>query len=209
MDPHVPEKSVSVRHSSCHCCRVLRSYYPLFPPALGSFLDTSLGAALSLPATPDVLLLPSNLAPFAKLAPAGADEDGPKVLTHLRRQPCYARICCGWRKHCTFMQQGRRSSLTGSGSLCHSVRNADRERLVWGRLFITHMHGDHCFGIPGVLRAIDAARAARGAAGPSDPVHIYGPPGAPLQSCSSCSCAHTLHSNVSRAAGSAATSRLP
>ena len=58
------------------------SYYPLFPPALGSFLDTSLGAALTLPVTPDVLLLPSNLAPFAKLAPVGAGEDGPKVWSH-------------------------------------------------------------------------------------------------------------------------------
>ena len=39
------------------------------------------------------------------------------------------------------------------------------------------MHGDHCFGIPGVLRAINAARIARGAAGATDPVHVYGPPG--------------------------------
>ena len=41
------------------------------------------------------------------------------------------------------------------------------------------MHGDHCFGIPGVLRAIDAARLERGAGGANEPVHIYGPPGAP------------------------------
>ena len=60
----------------------MRSYYPLFPPALGSFLDTSLGAALTLPVTPDVLLLPSNLAPFAKVAPVGAGDDGPKVSTN-------------------------------------------------------------------------------------------------------------------------------
>ena len=59
--------------------RAVRSYYPLFPPALGTFLDTSLGAALGMPVTPDVLLLPSNLAPFAKLAPVCAGEDGHKV----------------------------------------------------------------------------------------------------------------------------------
>lgn len=39
------------------------------------------------------------------------------------------------------------------------------------------MHGDHCFGIPGVLRSIDAALRAAGAQSP-DPVYIYGPPGA-------------------------------
>lgn len=50
-------------------CMVLCSYYPLYPPALGTYLDSSLGAALELPCTPDVLLLPSDLAPFAKLLP--------------------------------------------------------------------------------------------------------------------------------------------
>ena len=99
-------------------------------------------------------------------------------------------------------QQERRKFPNVSGSLSHSVRSADRELRVWGRLFITHMHGDHCFGIPGVLRAIDAARMACGAAGPSDPVHIYGPPGARSLSRSSRSCLLTLHSKVSRQQGS-------
>ena len=43
------------------------SFYPVFPPPLGACLDTSHYSALQLPASPDVLLLPSNLAPFAKL----------------------------------------------------------------------------------------------------------------------------------------------
>ncbi|KAK9823569.1 hypothetical protein WJX72_003884 [[Myrmecia] bisecta] len=46
-----------------------RSYYPMYPPAAGTMLDSALGAALQLPVTPDVLLLPSDLAPFARLAP--------------------------------------------------------------------------------------------------------------------------------------------
>lgn len=50
------------------------SYYPMFPPAVGSMLDTSLADRLQLPATPDVLLLPSDLNSFAKLLPT-ADND--------------------------------------------------------------------------------------------------------------------------------------
>ncbi|CAL8467288.1 g6825 [Coccomyxa elongata] len=46
------------------------SYFPLYPPAPGSMLDASLGAELDLPCTPDILILPSDLAPFAKLVAA-------------------------------------------------------------------------------------------------------------------------------------------
>ena len=63
-----------------------RSFYPLFPPAPGACLDTQVAGrypqALDLGAvgTPDLLLLPSDLNPFAKnvkSAPAGAEiEDG-------------------------------------------------------------------------------------------------------------------------------------
>ncbi len=48
----------------CDC-----SYYPMYPPAPGSLLDASLASALQLPVTPDILLLPSDLNPFAKLLP--------------------------------------------------------------------------------------------------------------------------------------------
>ena len=58
------------------------SYYPLFPAAKGCFFDASLGGALDMPATPDILVLPSDLAPFAKVVSlhqtsseqAGADQ---------------------------------------------------------------------------------------------------------------------------------------
>ncbi|EFN58390.1 hypothetical protein CHLNCDRAFT_10114, partial [Chlorella variabilis] len=46
------------------------SYFPIFPPPLGTPLDCSkAGAALDMPYAPDLLLLPSDLAPFAKLCP--------------------------------------------------------------------------------------------------------------------------------------------
>ena len=44
------------------------SYYPLYPPAAGVPLDFSLAKeALEISSTPDVLLLPSDLAPFVKV----------------------------------------------------------------------------------------------------------------------------------------------
>ena len=48
-----------------------RCFYPLFPPAPGACLDTTHDAALAMPVLPDLLLLPSDLAPFAKAVPAG------------------------------------------------------------------------------------------------------------------------------------------
>ena len=41
-------------------------------------------------------------------------------------------------------------------------------------IFITHLHGDHCFGIAGMLLAIMNGR--RGTPRETDPVYIYGPP---------------------------------
>ncbi|KAG2447187.1 hypothetical protein HYH02_007930 [Chlamydomonas schloesseri] len=44
-----------------------RSCYPLYPAPLGTCLDTSHYSQLSLAAAPDMLLMPSDLAPFAKV----------------------------------------------------------------------------------------------------------------------------------------------
>jgi DNA polymerase alpha subunit B len=42
---------------------------PMFPPPPGLPLDSANSTALELPCTPDVLVLPSDLQPFAKLVP--------------------------------------------------------------------------------------------------------------------------------------------
>ena len=49
-----------------------RSFYPIYPAAIGSMLDTTHAAHFAVPARPDVLLLPSDIAPFAKLVGSDA-----------------------------------------------------------------------------------------------------------------------------------------
>jgi DNA polymerase alpha subunit B len=44
-----------------------RTYFPMFPPPASIPMDTSRGYGLELPCTPNVLVAPSDLAPFAKV----------------------------------------------------------------------------------------------------------------------------------------------
>ena len=48
----------------CHC-----SFYPVYPAAPGTMLDSSRGSLLHLPCTPDILITPSDLSAFAKPLP--------------------------------------------------------------------------------------------------------------------------------------------
>ncbi|XP_066358265.1 uncharacterized protein [Miscanthus floridulus] len=53
-----------------------QSYYPLYPPAAGVPLDFSLAKeALEISSAPDVLILPSDLAPFVKVLSLGEGSD--------------------------------------------------------------------------------------------------------------------------------------
>ena len=53
-------------------------------------------------------------------------------------------------------------------------------------IFITHLHGDHCFGLSSVVALIDGAKAAR--LQDIDPerrrTYVYGPPGIAVRPCS-------------------------
>ena len=42
-------------------------------------------------------------------------------------------------------------------------------------LFVTHLHGDHCFGIPGLLRSVSDSRVGTSLEG--ETFRIFGPPG--------------------------------
>ncbi|KAG2427852.1 hypothetical protein HXX76_012173 [Chlamydomonas incerta] len=44
-------------------------------------------------------------------------------------------------------------------------------------IFVTHMHGDHCFGLGATLALLDGAKAARQADPSRRRHHVYGPPG--------------------------------
>ncbi|KOR88933.1 ribonuclease Z [Paenibacillus solani] len=52
----------------------------------------------------------------------------------------------------------------------HQILKSPLKLSKLDKIFITHMHGDHIFGLPGLL-------SSRGAQGVTSPVTIYGPPG--------------------------------
>ena len=59
-----------------------------------------------------------------------------------------------------------------------AVLQVEQAQIHAGRvkaLFVTHLHGDHCFGIPGLLRSVSSAREGTPLA--SEAFRIFGPPG--------------------------------
>ena len=44
-------------------------------------------------------------------------------------------------------------------------------------IFISHLHGDHCFGLPGMIELISQRHAAAGPSRPPPALQVYGPPG--------------------------------
>lgn len=56
----------------------------------------------------------------------------------------------------------------------NQLRTAGLDPASVTHIFVTHLHGDHCFGLPGALTTIAAARAGTPAA--AEPIHVYGPP---------------------------------
>ena len=69
-------------------CLSMCSYYPLYPPPLGACLDTSLGQALDMPCTPDIVLFPSDLAPFAKVVPCCGAPEGAATSAGSQKTVC-------------------------------------------------------------------------------------------------------------------------
>ncbi|XP_039798730.1 DNA polymerase alpha subunit B-like isoform X2 [Panicum virgatum] len=86
-----------------------QSYYPLYPPAAGVPLNFSLAKeALEISLTPDVLLLPSDLAPFVKVLSLGEGRDDQKQF-----------IC---------LNPGRLAKGIGGGTFVELYYNEDTSR---------------------------------------------------------------------------------
>ena len=56
----------------------------------------------------------------------------------------------------------------------NQMRAAGFDPALVTHIFITHLHGDHCFGIPGTIAAISAAR--QGTSLEKQPIEVHGPP---------------------------------
>ena len=56
----------------------------------------------------------------------------------------------------------------------NQMRIANIDPALVTHIFITHLHGDHCFGIAGTLAAISSARVNTPRA--NEPIELYGPP---------------------------------
>ncbi|VAI91720.1 unnamed protein product [Triticum turgidum subsp. durum] len=86
-----------------------QSYYPLYPPAAGVPMDFSLAKeALEIPSAPDVLLLPSDLAPSVKVLSVNEDTEEHK------------RFIC--------VNPGRLAKGIGGGTFVELYYNEDTEK---------------------------------------------------------------------------------
>lgn len=56
----------------------------------------------------------------------------------------------------------------------NQIRTGALDPALVTHIFITHLHGDHCFGIPGTIAAIAAARL--GTPLENQPIEVHGPP---------------------------------
>ena len=61
----------------------------------------------------------------------------------------------------------------------HQLMRSQLKYAKISKIFVTHMHGDHIFGLPGLICAISGTRTAHSKAHrtKAEPLHIIGPPG--------------------------------
>ncbi|KAL3130568.1 hypothetical protein ABBQ38_008374 [Trebouxia sp. C0009 RCD-2024] len=64
----------------------------------------------------------------------------------------------------------------GEGSSRQILRSHINPASICG-IYISHLHGDHCFGLPGVIELVSRAHQASGTARGSQQLTIQGPPG--------------------------------
>eukprot|EP00899_Mesostigma_viride_P001951 jgi/Mesvir1/11757/Mv00127-RA.1 len=128
---HLSAEEISRGHSSDRLSRLAshlvgqRCFYPLFPPTLGTAVDTSLLASAGcLPVTPDIVILPSDLAPFGKFvtcASATAEEQPSKESPSQSTTPALAESGSSLvdAKQVLFINPGRTIKVTAAGTFAH------------------------------------------------------------------------------------------
>jgi DNA polymerase alpha subunit B len=106
------------------------SFFPMFPPPAGLPLDASKAAALAMPVAPDVLLVPSDLAPFAKFlpVPAGGAAGAAGVAINPGRLArgaaggTYARLFVGPHGEAAAVAAGAPAATNGDVAHCAAAR---------------------------------------------------------------------------------------
>ena len=80
---------------------------------------------------------------------------------------------------CVALRRGGRAVLfdAGEGAQVQLARAAGLRPGQVEAVFVTHLHGDHVFGLPGLLCALAAGPAGEAAADPRPPVQVFGPEG--------------------------------
>ena len=85
----------------------------------------------------------------------------------MRRNVSSIALCLG---QCTYLVD------CGEGSSRQLLRSQINPASISG-IYISHLHGDHCFGLPGMIELISRAHIAAGAERGSRKLTIQGPPG--------------------------------
>lgn len=117
------------------------------------------------PSQQSTLARSSNLAlvPHMSVTWLGTSSGSPSM----RRNVSSIALCHG---QCTYLVD------CGEGSSRQVLRSQINPASISG-IYISHLHGDHCFGLPGMIELVSRAHLAAGAERGSRQLTIQGPPG--------------------------------
>ena len=104
-----------------------------------------------------------TLVPHMSVTWLGTSSGSPSM----RRNVSSIALCHG---QCTYLVD------CGEGSTRQVLRSHVNPASISG-IYISHLHGDHCFGLPGMIELVSRAHLAAGAERGSRQLTIQGPPG--------------------------------
>ena len=125
-----------------------------------------------------------DILPHLKRCDSSTDE--PPGKSYLRKDSGFHLFFFGTgsgtckRRHssCTLLRMGAEGMVFDAGEGCQStIKTSIVKFKKISRIFITHMHGDHVMGLPGLLLSANIANVDEE---DDAVVQVYGPPGATL-----------------------------